>query len=186
MCGLDSRSSQSSICWNCWKHSFHNSPFHSLTEKYNHLLLYIVLSGRLYRHHGWHITGNTRKAKLTARTFSTVFEKKKQNRKKEILATSNKQILECGLCRYSCQKCLPLFTYLSSNSAKRLSKCRSASLIRSVYKLRSLRAWSRVMFRTSSRLRVRSLARGLMAILSISLFMMMEPAAKHYTERFMS
>lgn len=80
MCGLDSRSSQSSICWNCWKHSFHNSPFHSLTEKYNHLLLYIVLSGRLYRHHGWHITGNTRKAKLTARTFS--FWEKKTTEKK--------------------------------------------------------------------------------------------------------
>ena len=57
--------------------------------------------------------------------------------------------------------------------------------MRSVYKLRSLRAWSLVMLRTSSRLRVRSLARGLMAILSISLFMMMEPAAKHYTGRFM-
>ena len=71
--------------------------------------------------------------------------------------------------------------YLSSNSAKRLSKCRSASFMRSVYKLRSLRAWSLVMLRTSSRLRVRSLARGLIAILSISLFMMMEPAAKHYT-----
>lgn len=71
------------------------------------------------------------------------------------------------------------FIYLSSNSAKRLSKCRNASLMRSVYKLRSLRAWSLVMLRTSSKLRVRSLAKGLIAILSISLFMIMEPAAKH-------
>ena len=76
--------------------------------------------------------------------------------------------------------------YLSSNSAKRPSKCRNASFMRSVYKLRSLRAWSLVMLRTSSRLRVRSLARGLIAILSISLFMMMEPAAKHCTETSMS
>lgn len=53
--------------------------------------------------------------------------------------------------------------------------------MRSVYKLRSRRAWSLVMLRTSSKLRVRSLARGLIAMLSISLFMIMEPAAKHWT-----
>lgn len=84
-------------------------------------------------------------------------------------------------------QCIPLiiksclYFYLSSNSAKRLSKCRNASFMRSVYKLRSRRAWSLVMLRTSSKLRVRSLARGLIAMLSISLFMIMEPAAKHWT-----
>lgn len=182
MCCLNSSwSQQHSISWDCLKHLFLNSPLHGLTEKYNHLLLYIVFSGRLYRHHGWHITGNRRKAKLKERTFSTLLVRRGDSGN---LNPTNPSMW-IVLIQLPKAVFFFFFPYLSSNSAKRLSKCRSASRIRSVYKLRSLRAWSLVMLRTSSRLRVRSLARGLMAILSISLFMMMEPAAKHYTGRFM-
>lgn len=77
---------------------------------------------------------------------------------------------------------LQLF-YLNSNSAKRTSKCLRESFIFSVQRFRSLKAWSRMIFLTSSRLRVRSLANGLIAILSISRFIIIEPAAKHY-ERY--
>lgn len=69
--------------------------------------------------------------------------------------------------------------YLNSNSAKRTSKCLRESFIFSVQRFKSLKAWSRMIFLTSSRLRVRSLAKGLMAILSISRFIIIEPAAKH-------